>query len=516
MTIESTIVFIAMLGVLVFFHEWGHFIAAKLSGIRVEEFAFGFGPRLARLLKRGDTEYTIHAVPLGGFVKLTGMEPGEEDIQGGFQAQPIWKRALVIFAGPLFSFILGVGVLLLVGIHWGFPDGKMLPRVGVVEPGTEAARIDLRAGDWVREVNGIRITSGAQMTDLIHASPGRTVTLVIDRNGREITKTGRPRWFVSYVGVGWSFLKGGRAVAQGVDEHSAAYKAGIRDEDILYSINGRNIENGLDMVEAIKANGDRSVTLVAGRDGGRPIRLKPTVQWVEFAGMKWLFPGGVATRKQDAQSAPGLEEYDRLVSIGGDKINSGSDMVKAINDARGRQVKLVIKRENKNVSVTVAAPYAPVQYGYYLAIGQLGFVQAPHLAKAGFRKSLTNGFDMIAGYLGVLTDTLTHTSKIKKDIGGPVMIYRATQQSVALGASHVFWLLGSLSLGLAVINLVPVPAVLDGGHLLLLGIEAVRRKRWSRAQMQAMQAVGFAMVLVLIVLVLASDITKILTGQAPQ
>ena len=513
---QSTIVFIVILGVLVFFHEWGHFIAAKLSGIRVEEFAFGFGPKLARLLRRGDTEYTVHAVPLGGFVKLTGMEPGEEHIQDGFQAQPIWKRAIVIFAGPLFSFILGVGVLLFVGVYWGFPNGKMLPRVGVVEPGTEAARIDLRACDWVREINGVKITSGAQMTELIHASPGRFVTLVIDRSGRKITKTGRPRWFISYVGVGWSFLKGGRAVVQGVDERSAAYKAGIRDEDVLHSINGRDIENGLEMVQAIKANGDRPVTLVVGHNGVRPVTLKPTVQWVEFAGVKWLFPGGVATRKQGAEPTPGLQEYDRLVGIDGNKINSGTDMVKAINDAGGRPVRLVVERGNKSVSVRVTAPYAPVRYGNYLAIGQLGFVQAPHLAKAGFRKSITNGFNMIAGYLSVLTDTLTHGSKIKKDIGGPVMIYRATQQSVALGASHVFWLLGSLSLGLAVINLIPVPAVLDGGHLLLLGSEAVRRKRWSRAQMQAMQAVGFAVVFVLIVLILASDITKIITGQASQ
>ncbi len=143
---------------LVFFHEWGHFIAAKLCGIRVEEFAFGFGPTLVQRCSSGATPSTRSTlVPLGGFVKLAGMEPGEEDVEDGFQAQPAWKRAIVIFAGPLFSFILGVAVLLFVGVYWGFQDSRRRCRAWErSNPKSEAAhnrpaRGRPRAGDQWRQ-----------------------------------------------------------------------------------------------------------------------------------------------------------------------------------------------------------------------------------------------------------------------------------------------------------------------------------------------------------------------------
>jgi regulator of sigma E protease len=507
-----------MLGVLVFFHEWGHFIAAKLSGIRVEEFAFGFGPKLARVLKRGETEYTIHAVPLGGFVKLTGMEPGEEDVDGGFQAQAIWKRAVVIFAGPLFSFILGAAVLLFVGVHWGFPDNTVEPRIGLVQPSTVAATIGLRAGDRVKEINGVKITSGIQMTDMIHTRPGRNVTLLVKRDGRTLTKTGRPRYLISYLGTDWSFVKKGDvAVAGTVPKQSPAANAGIEPDDELISIDSQPIATGREMLAAIKASNNRPVRLKLNRSGETiSVTVKPDVQWVSFAGLKWFFPGAYAELERGAKAPAAIKELDRLVGIDDEKITSGEDMVKAIEKANGHEITLAIERGQEDKPIRVTLNPGPVQSGNYTAIGLLGFVPAQHLVKTGFGDSMKQGFRNITGMLAMLMETLTHSDRIKKDIGGPVMIFKATQVSVALGASHVFWLLGSLSLGLAVVNLIPIPAVLDGGHLLLLGIEAVRRRRWSRTQMQAMQMVGLAMVAVLIVLILYSDINKIATGQVFQ
>lgn len=513
---ESTVVFIVILGVLVFFHEWGHFIAAKLSGINVEEFAFGFGPRLARVFKRAETEYTIHAIPLGGFVKLTGMEPGEENIEHGFQAQAIWKRAIVIFAGPLFSFILGVATLLFVGLYWGFPDNNVMPRVGSVQGSSEAAKIDLRAGDTVLAINGIKITDGIQMTNLIHDNPGRKLTMKIERGGRKLTKIAQPRWVISYLGAQWSFMKGDRAVAQSVMEHSAASKAGIKANDKLVSINGRSIGSGKEMVAAIEANDGKQASIVLDRAGKQiSVTIKPPVQWVEFAGMKWVFPGGYSIQETSSKPSAAIEEFDLLNSINGRKISSGEEMIRTIEQAGGKTLNIVVKREDKDKAIAIKPNTDSIKHGDYTAIGLLGFVPAPHLVKAGFSESIGRGFENIKQMLEMLFTTLT-SSRIKEDVGGPVMIYKATQVSVALGPSHVFWLLGSLSLGLAVVNLIPIPAVLDGGHLILLGIEAVRRKRWSREQMQSMQMVGLALIAVIFVLILVSDVTKILTGQAPQ
>jgi len=516
LTFEGTVVFIAILGVLVFFHEWGHFIAAKLSGITVEEFAFGFGPKLVRLLRRGDTDYTIHAVPLGGFVKLTGMEPGEEDVEGGYQAQPVWKRAAVIFAGPLFSFVLGAAVLLFVGIHWGFPNHTVLPRVGRVEPQTEAARVDLRAGDRVLEINGVRITSGGQMTDIIHGSPGRELTLLIDRDGSKLTKTARPRWVVTYLDVDWSFMAGPMASVLAVAEPSAAAKAGIERDDVLVSINDRAMSSGPEMIAAIKAGGDRPARLVI-KKGGKllPVEIKPELQWVRFIGMKWIYPEGIATRERLAGAAGGILVGDVLASMDGRKIKSGQDLLEAAAGAGGREVSLIVKRDGKSIPVVANPAGAPVEGGSYIVTGLLGFQPAPHLVKAGLGESIREGLQRIAGMLGILAKTLT-SKRIAEEVGGPVLIWKVTQSYVALGPNYVLGLLGSLSLGLAIINLIPIPAVLDGGHLILLGIEAVRRKRWSRSQMQAMQTVGLAVVFVLFVLIFAADITKIATGQVPQ
>jgi len=197
--IYTAIIFVALLGVLVYFHELGHFAMAKLLGMKVTEFAFGFGPKLVTLGRRRETEYTIRAVPLGGFVRLPGMDPTIEspeelreregiEPEEAFNARPIRHRAAVIVAGPLASLLLGYIVFIIIGMTIGWPTGNPLPQVGQVQPGTPAEQIGLQTGDVIREIDGIRITSGKQAVDYIHAHPGKWVTLVIERDGKLLTR----------------------------------------------------------------------------------------------------------------------------------------------------------------------------------------------------------------------------------------------------------------------------------------------------------------------------------------
>lgn len=519
MTVESLVVFVLILGVLVYFHELGHFIAAKASKMRVEEFAFGFGPRLLRLFKRNDTEYTIHLVPLGGFVKIAGMEPGEEDVADGFQAQAIWKRALTIFAGPLFSFLLGAAVLLFAGVYWGKQDiAHPEPRVGSVHAKSEAARIDLRAGDWIREIDGVKITKGTQMTQVIHSNPGKKLTLLVERNGDKLTKTTQPRWVVTYLGAQLSFMKPGLAVVDYVDKASAAAKAGVQADDKLVSIDGKGITSGPELIAAIKADDGGELRLVLDRNGKtvRTIVKQAPLLWVRFLGARWIFPGGFASAEEGKPILGEMNEGDVLVSVNGQKIKTGEEMLKAISGASGRPLTLAVTRDGRREKIAVSArDAANVDSGEHIAIGLLGFMPAPRLVKIGFRESIEEGFRTIGGMIQMLIKTLT-SERIKEDVGGPVMIARVTQSAVALGPSYVFMLLGSLSLGLAVINLIPLPAVLDGGHLILLAIEAVRKKRWTASQMQTMAMVGWAVILLLIAVIFVTDITRIATGQVPQ
>lgn len=524
MVLETAIALVFIFAVLVMFHELGHFIAARAVGIRVEEFAFGFGPKLMRLFKRGDTEYTVHPVPLGGFVKLAGMEPGEEDIPDGFQAQARWKRALVIFAGPFASFLLAVIVFLFVGVYFGFPDlTKPANRVGMVNPETEAARIGLRAGDWVIRIDGTRITDGRQMTNIIHASPGEQIRLVIRRDGRRMVKIGTAQWMISYLGASWSFMLTNHAKVEGVVDGSPAKRAGIQPEDELVSINGRRIIGGRDMVEAIKATRNATVTMELLRDGKLvTVKAKPDIEWVRFAGVKWGFPGAIAQEDRDK-----IRRGDKLLSVNGTTIKSGQQLASMwqrlssskakIPDSELQSVELKLRRADKPEAietVTMRVKDSQIEVGYYDAIGLLGFLPEPTLVRAGIGESIARGLSDTGRRALFLIRVLT-SEDIKESVGGPLMIASVTRSAVALGPYWILSTLAGLSLSLAFINLVPIP-ILDGGHLLIIAVEAIRRKRLTKEQMQAVQAIGLAMIALLFVVVMLADIAKFAGGKVPQ
>src|SRR3990172_5470297 len=162
--------FIFVLGILVFVHEFGHFIVARLAGMRVEKFSLGFPPRLFSR-KIGETEYILSWIPLGGYVKLAGENPEESsgDNPWEFMAKPIWKRSLVIVAGPAMNFILAIL------FFWGilFFHGQQIPQaettvIGQVSPGGPADRAGLKPGARILSVNGTPVSDFDQMAELIY------------------------------------------------------------------------------------------------------------------------------------------------------------------------------------------------------------------------------------------------------------------------------------------------------------------------------------------------------------
>ncbi len=179
-TIVSTII---VLGILVFVHELGHFILAKRLGVGVLTFSLGFGPKLIGK-KIGETQYQISAFPLGGFVKLIGENPEEEvkeeDRGRSFSTQPVWKRFLIISAGPFFNFFLAVvlfSAINLLGIPY-FPS-----KIGEVSPGLPAERAGLKKGDIILSINGEGISKWDELYKTIQNSQGRELSLKLKRNG---------------------------------------------------------------------------------------------------------------------------------------------------------------------------------------------------------------------------------------------------------------------------------------------------------------------------------------------
>ena len=519
MFIETTIALIFIFSVLVVVHEFGHFLVAKLSGIRVEEFALGFGPTILKLFKKGDTEYTIHLFPLGGFVKLTGMEPGEENIPDGFQAQAIWKRALTIFAGPFFSFLLAVVVFVGIGLHWGFPESNdRMNQVGMVYPKSEAARMGLLAGDRIIGINNIPIAEGQDLTSIIHDNPGKQVVLKVQRNGNLLTLTGTPNWNILFAGGSWMFVRGKTPVLQSLTKDSAFDKAGITEEADLVSINGKKVLTAKDMLAFIEKNVNAEVEFklaVNGKD--KSIKAKPDLAWISFLGFKWYYPEGYAIKDSKTVSKLGIKDLDLLKKINGKKIKSANEFEAAIKSSSPGIIELDIIRNDQAKTLKINVRKSDVvstTSSYYEAIGLLGFAPTPRLVKTGFVKSVSRGLSETWMRVGDLIGALT-TSRIKKEVGGPVMIAKMTASSVALGPYWVFNMLGGLSMSLAIINLIPIP-VLDGGHLLILGVEAIRRKRLTIQEMQVVMMVGLVIIGLLIVTVLWSDIFKWTQGLIPQ
>jgi regulator of sigma E protease len=234
--LKTVITYPCILGVLVVVHEWGHFIVARLCNIRVDEFSIGFGPRAIRIGKRGDTEYNIRWIPLGGYVKIAGMEPDEEpfinardkakdllsrgssetesaiskaplfaenlpnvdetevqkqeDDINGFYSKPLWQRSMVIFAGPLISFVFGYFLLLMMGCINGMPAASNV--VAAVRPGSVAAQIHMKVNDQIVKIDNTVIVNGDQMVDIIHGSNHKVLTLTVHRGNSTVILKGAP------------------------------------------------------------------------------------------------------------------------------------------------------------------------------------------------------------------------------------------------------------------------------------------------------------------------------------
>lgn len=183
MTFLSAII---LLGVLIFVHELGHFLFAKLMKVKVLKFSLGFGPKVVGK-KYGDTEYQLSAVPLGGYVKMLGEEPGEELQEAekplAYNHQPVLKRFLIVFSGPLFNIIFAALLFVLIFAS-GVPT--LYPDVGEVMEDSPALSAGLMKGDRIVQIDGRKVTEWSEMTEIIHQSPGRSLNFVIMRGGKEM------------------------------------------------------------------------------------------------------------------------------------------------------------------------------------------------------------------------------------------------------------------------------------------------------------------------------------------
>mgnify|MGYP002640295606 FL=1 len=182
---HSAIAFIIVIGILVFIHEFGHFVAARLCGVGVEVFSLGFGPKIFKK-KVGRTQYCLAAIPLGGYVKMVGEEPGAdidlEDVDSSFTHKSLLQKFIIVAAGPFFNFFLAIFIFYVLYQFSGVYLAK--PIVGEVMEDSPAISAGIKAGDVIKEINQTKIESFEDISRIIGASKGEQLEIIVERDGR--------------------------------------------------------------------------------------------------------------------------------------------------------------------------------------------------------------------------------------------------------------------------------------------------------------------------------------------
>jgi len=280
--VTTLVSFLFVLGVLIFVHELGHFLAARRLGIRVLTFSLGFGPKILKFT-RGDTEYCVSAVPLGGYVKMAGESP--DDPRSGapdeFLSKTKWERFQVLIMGPVMNILLAVVVLAIV-----LAQGAELPAyleqppvVGVVDAGSPAERSGIRAGDRIVTVDGERVDTWDRAEIAVKMRPNRKVPVTVERDGRtlafDVQSTSEGRWEAGAIGVTPMM----RPMARALERNDPAAKAGMKPGDVVVAVNGERMSSTQALTTAIRGNAGKQIDLLISRNGAEQhLAVTPTLK----------------------------------------------------------------------------------------------------------------------------------------------------------------------------------------------------------------------------------------------
>jgi regulator of sigma E protease len=259
-----------VLGFMILIHEFGHYAAAKLLGVRVEVFSIGFGKRLFGF-RRGETDYRIAAIPLGGYVKMSGENPMDERTgdPAEFLSHPRWHRFIIAIAGPAMNILLAIGLLTVVYmVHYEYPVYLDQPAViGWVEKGSPADKLGLQRGDRIVRLDGIQNPTWEQLDPRVMLSPNQPLDLVIQRADQTIQKTITPDAYgISQIGfVGW--VPDQPNTVTDLEPGMPAEKAGIKEGDEIVALDGKPVPAIAAMIESMKQTKDKPIDLTVRRDG---------------------------------------------------------------------------------------------------------------------------------------------------------------------------------------------------------------------------------------------------------
>jgi len=429
---------LALLGLVIFVHELGHFLAAKARKVKVLRFSLGFGPALFKI-RRGETDYQISWIPLGGYVQMAGDSPDETgQMPSGdeaFLSHPWYGRLIIAAAGPAANLVGAFLVLVLTGlVGVSYPDFEN--RLGATPDTSVAYAHGLREGDRIVAVEGKEISSWIPIFTQQSRVPNKQpVRLTIERaGGRFDLKLGpeeREPFFSSLR------RPSDPAVIGGVMTGMPAYKAGLREGDRIVSVNGEAVAHWEDLPRALRGQVDQEVALLVERKGTTfPVTVKP-------------------------------------INADGNAANNGM---------------IGIEPPRHGSFVERHGPWQATVLGFQATLG------------------------LVPAVYGQMWLTVTRPIYYREYLGGPIFIAQAASEQARRGFDSWLQLMAWIHVAIMAFNLLPLP-LLDGGHIVLALLEAVRRHAISARTYLRFQKAGLMFVGALFVFILANDFNRLIQRQ---
>lgn len=445
---NTVFLFAIVLGGLIFFHELGHFLVARLFGVGVEKFSLGFGPRIVGK-SIGRTDYRISLIPLGGYVKMVGDEPDSEispeDVPYSFTHQTVLKRGLIVAAGPLFNALLAL--IIFVSIFYFVGVSTIRPVIRNIDAGSPAEKAGIQIGDLILKINQQPIGSWRDIINILDHNKGEALNLLIRRDEKKLPVTVLPQKAfykdvygdeVAYFDIGISGIAEPPAVVGEVSKNLPAFKAGLKKGDKIVAIDGQPIAYWKDIQEIVTGSKGKALDFEILR-GDRNLEFKIT---------------------------PELVKDRNLAGI-----------------------------SSKNYRIGIARPEVIPE-------------KDKITLKQGFIESFQQSFRLIGNVTLTFFDFLKKAfqGKVSRElVGGPIRIAQMAEQSAQMGLVELLSFVASISLQLAILNLFPIP-VLDGGHLLFFCIEGLLRRPVNKRMRETAQQIGLFILLLLMIFVVYNDI----------
>lgn len=452
MTLLSTVfAFVIALGLLITFHEFGHYLVARWCGVKVLRFSLGFGqPLFKKRLGKDQTEWAIAAIPLGGYVKMLDEREGRvsaDELPRAFNRQPVSKRFAIVAAGPAANFLLAI---LLYWLFFVLGVNGVKPILGEIKPETLAASAGFRNGDTITEISGKAIITWQEarlllLDNAVDKNPDVRITVtgesgVTRRLKLDLSALGAEELesdFLTRLGLS-AYRPVIPPIIDQVIADGAAARAGFKAGDEVVMINGEKISTWEDVVTKIRSSPGHILSVEVMRDT-RKLALSLQPEAVS-EGRSEIGKAGIAPRIQH-------EVLENLL---------------------------------------VKTSYAPM---------------------AALVKAVTRAWEMSYFTVRMLGKMVTGDVSLK-NISGPITIANYAGQSAQMGLSAYLGFLALISISLGVLNLLPVP-VLDGGHLMYYLIEVVRGAPLSEKIMAIGNQIGMALLIILMVFAIHNDLLRL-------